>query len=79
MQNTQLLATQLQKHFLWLLLIWKTSNLPTIVFQNWPVQNGELTAYIETKQTSWQNSHVERQAREYCFPAIKRIEEAKLL
>ena len=25
------------------------------------VQNGELTAYIETKQTSWQNSHVERQ------------------
>ena len=50
MQNTKL-STQLLKHFVstWF------EKLPKIVSQNWPVQNGELTAYIETKQTRWQN------------------------
>ena len=69
MQNTKL-STQLLKHFVstWF------EKLPKIVSQNWPVQNGELTAYIETKQTRWQNM-----LKENCFAAIERIEMARLL
>lgn len=65
MQNTKL-STQLLKHFVstWF------EKLPKIVSQNWPVQNGELTAYIETKQTRWQNMLKD---------AIERIEMARLL
>ena len=65
MQNTKL-STQLLKHFVstWF------EKLPKIVSQNWPVQNGELNAYIETKQTRWQNMLKD---------AIERIEMARLL
>ena len=30
-------------------------NILQIVSQNWPIQNDGLTAYIESKETRWQN------------------------
>ena len=62
MQNTKLSTQLLIKHFVstWF------EKLPKIVSQNWPVQNGELTAYIETKQTRRQNMLKDSQRKLFC-------------
>ena len=75
MQNTQLLATQLQRHFLWLFNWFEKHQ----IYQQLYSKTG-LSKMVSLLRTLRLNKQVDKTLMlNNCFAAIKRIEMAKLL